>query len=153
MVVTLGLVGRNRGKSSKLTMNGPCSPQPPVGVAVADDGGKALLALPVVGEVVVTAGVSEDCVLWVSGDGAALEVVAVIDACVGEFGLAVPCASERELLLKFPGERVNAVRVDSDGLPEGDTGRGTFVVDAEVKLFATLGDVEVPADDEDPGLG
>lgn len=47
MSLLFWLVGRNRGRSSKSTINAPCSPQPAVGVTVADEAGKGLLKLEV----------------------------------------------------------------------------------------------------------
>ena len=39
----LELLGMNLGRLSKSTMKSPCSPQPPVGVAVADEAGNGLV--------------------------------------------------------------------------------------------------------------
>ena len=47
-----GFVGVKLGRLSKSTKKLPCSPHPPVGVAVADEAGNGLLDVPVVAVVV-----------------------------------------------------------------------------------------------------
>lgn len=111
MSVLFGLVGRNLGKSSKSTMKSPCSPQPPVGVAVADEAGNGMVALGV--EVVLTFDASENWMLWVWVGCAPLEIVAVIDVCEGVFEFDVAGARELELLLNV--EKLDVVeRCEAD---------------------------------------
>ena len=45
MTVLFGLFGIKFGRLSKSIKKSPCSPHPPVGVAVARDAGNGLLAL------------------------------------------------------------------------------------------------------------
>ena len=45
MVLSFSLVGRKLGKSSKVSIKSPCSPQPAVGVAVADEAGNGFVEL------------------------------------------------------------------------------------------------------------
>ena len=111
--VLFAFAGRNLGRSSKLAIKSPCSPQPALGVLVADEAGNEFVEVAEVTALVV--GVFEVCVSI---------LVAVLDE-DGDEALARPLLAVSDVL--SDAELTEARLIDAE---LADTG----LVDAELNV-------------------
>jgi len=151
--VLFAFAGRNLGRSSKLAIKSPCSPQPALGVLVADEAGNEFVE--VAGVTALVIGMFEVCILVVvldeDGDealarpllavsdvlsDAELTEVRLIDAELADTGLAdaeldVPDVVVASVVL----ERLDVAKVEESVLVKVIEGVRPVSEGREVKLF------------------
>lgn len=148
MLMLFGLVGRKLGRSSKVRVNTPCSPQPWVGVAVAEEATIELDVLLTVEEAVVVVAEEETVDFVALIETEATEIGVLVD--VAALAVTVIATEDVEVVEPVPVRNDVDITDTNELVGKDRTGVPLARVVFDVKLFTADAEM-LDADNEDEG--